>query len=265
MNKLVKILYGLAALALGVLLSVTLVRIAVSHDTAHEDSAEQSSLFPDYVKGLNEYYKSYENRRDHFHQTAERYFLPMDQQENCLTCHSLWPHQKDSRTRSFNNQHSRYMSCMVCHIDDQPGRAIGMEWYNFGVDNSITRQGPFGIERKASGELSGMDNFITKIVPVMIDGDISTRVYTPYNTPNYAQYRQEVDAGKTVDADEMRKVAEALVGDTALTCGSCHSEASQFPWEALRFAGDRLDEMTHSAVVGMVEKYESFYFPPVFE
>ncbi len=260
-----KILYGLAALALGIVISVTLVRIAVTHETGHEEVAAAATLFPDYVAQLNDYYKSYENRRDHFHQTFERDFLPMDQQENCLTCHSLWPHQKDVRTRSFNNQHSRYMSCMVCHVDDQPGRAIGMEWYDFNIDNSITRQGPFGIERNAAGELSASDNFITRIVPVMLDGGISTRIFTAYDTPAFVNYRAAADAGEQVDAKKMREEAEALVGDSPRTCGSCHSAEAQFPWQALQFAGERLDEMTHSAVVGMVEKYESFYFPPVFE
>lgn len=60
-----KILYGLAALALGIVISVTLVRIAVTHETGHEEVAAAATLFPDYVAQLNDYYKSYENRRDH--------------------------------------------------------------------------------------------------------------------------------------------------------------------------------------------------------
>lgn len=265
MKTLLKILYGFLALGLGTFISVTLIKAVVSHDTPHETEVLTESRFPDYVEQLNTYYESYENRKDHFHQTEERYFLPMDEQENCLNCHSLWPHNKDARTRAFNNQHSRYMSCMVCHIDDKPGRPVKYQWYDFNVDNSITRQGPFGVTRDADGELSGADNFISKIVPVIMDGAIQTRLYTPYSNPLFVTYREAVDAGKFVDETETREAAEALVGEQGITCSTCHSQSSTFPWESLEFKGERLNEMRHSAVVGMVEKYESFYFPPVFE
>ena len=265
MKTLLKILYGFLALALGTFISVTLIKAVVSHDTPHEAEVLSESRFPDYVEQLSNYYDSYENRQSHFHRTTERYLLPMNQQENCLNCHSLWPHKKELRTRAFNNQHSRYMSCMSCHIDDKPGRPVTFDWYDFGVDNSITRQGPFGLMRDVDGQLSGNDNFISKIVPVIYDGSIQSRIFTPYSTEKLMEYRNSVDAGKFVDEVLVRSEAEALLGEKALTCYNCHSDASSFPWEALGFKGERLNEMRHSAVVGMVEKYESFYFPPVFE
>jgi len=265
MNKLLKIIYGLLALALGTLISVSLIKAVVSHDTSHSDEVEEVSQFPDYVKQMNTFYDKYTNRKSHFHQTSKRSFLPMKQQENCLTCHSLWPHKKDVRTRAFNNQHSRYMSCMGCHIDEQPGRPVGFEWYDFAVDNSFTRMGPYGVTRGADGTLAAEDNFITKIVPVVMDGKIKTRIFTPYNAPRYSEYRESVDRGESVDHESVRREAEALVGGQAISCAGCHAENSSFPWENLGFKGERLDEMRHSAVVGMVEKYESFYFPSVFE
>lgn len=265
MSKLLKILYGFAALGLGVLLSVYLVSIAVSHDSKIEEVSTEVPLFPDYVTQMNTYYNDYENQRTHFHQTEERIFLPMEDQENCLTCHSLWPHKADVRTRAFNNQHSRYMSCMTCHLADQPGRPVTMEWYDFGVDNSITRQGPYGVGRDDDGALKGENNYISKIVPVVVDGDIRTRVYTSYNTPAYVKFREDVMAGDDSQKDKLRKETEILLSKEPVTCGYCHSETSSFPWVELKFRGDRLDEMRHSAVVGMVEKYESFYFPQVFE
>ncbi|MBT3229958.1 MAG: hypothetical protein HOD43_12960 [Candidatus Marinimicrobia bacterium] len=265
MKKALKLLYGLLAFALGTFVSVTLIKAVVSHDSPLETEILSDSRFPDYVEQLNSHYDSYENRQSHFHQTTERYFLPMDQQENCLNCHSLWPHEKDLRTRAFNNQHSRYMSCMSCHIDDKPGRPVKFEWYNFGVDNSITRQGAYGLTRDADSKLSGADNFISKILPVIYDGNINTRLYTPYSSEQSVEYRNSVDAGEYVDEVKARKEAEALVSEKAPSCSSCHSESSTFPWEGLGFKGDRLNEMRYSAVVGMVEKYESFYFPPVFE
>ncbi len=265
MNKALKLLWGVLALGLGIFVSVTLIKAVVSHDAPHEEEDRFKSHFPDYVEQFNTYYENFENRRSHFHKTTERYFLPMEDQENCLNCHSLWPHQKDLRTRAFNNQHSRAMSCMTCHINEQPGRPVKYEWYDFGVDNSITRAGAFGLTRDADENLTGSDNFISKILPVIYDGRSTTRIFAPYTTEKLLTYRTAVDAGEAVDEDQVRLEAEALLGDKAQTCTRCHSESSEFPWEALGFKGDRLNEMRYSAVVGMVEKYEKFYFPSVFE
>ena len=84
---------------------------------------------------------------------------------------------------------------MSCHIDDKPGRPVTFDWYDFGVDNSITRQGPFGLMRDVDGQLSGNDNFISKIVPVIYDGSIQSRIFTPYSTEKLMEYRNSVDAG----------------------------------------------------------------------
>jgi len=265
MKTALKLLYGLLATALGIFISVILIKAVVSHDAPHEIEVLSDSRFPDYLEQLNSYYESYQNRQSHFHQTTVRQFLPMDEQENCLNCHSLWPHEKDLRTRAFNNQHSRYMSCMTCHINEQSGRPVSFEWYNFGKDNSITRPGPYGLTRDADATLSSADNFISKIVPVITDGNIKTRLYTPYSTEVWVDYRHSVDAGRFVDEMKMRAEAEALLSIKATTCSTCHAESASFPWEALGFKGERLNEMRNSAVVGMIEKYESFYFPPVFE
>lgn len=265
MNRTLKMIYGVGALVLGIFLSVSLISRLVSHDTSSPKPVEQANHFPDYIEQMNTYYDDFNNRKDHFHGVAERYMLPMEAQENCLTCHSLWPHQKNKKTRAFNNQHSRYMTCMVCHIGKKPGRPVSPEWYNFGIDNSITRQGPYGVTRLTVNELSGADNFISRILPAIIDGNIRTRLFTRYDTPTYIEYREAVIAGEPVDSSKVRNEAMALVGEKATSCSGCHSESSEFPWTDLGFGGDRLDEMLHSAVVGMVEKYESFYFPPVFE
>jgi len=165
MNRLLKILYGLAALALGIFLSVSLIKMATSHDSAHVEFAPADTLFPDYVEMMNTQFDKFENRKDHFHQTAKKYMLPLKEQENCLTCHSLWPHKKNTRTRAFNNQHSRYMTCMVCHIDEQAGRPVSLEWYDFGIDNL----GPYGLARISGDGLTGADNYISKIMPVIIE------------------------------------------------------------------------------------------------
>ncbi|MCF7904371.1 MAG: hypothetical protein K9M49_04370, partial [Candidatus Marinimicrobia bacterium] len=198
MKNIFKYLYGLGALVIGIVLSVWIVGNAVSHDTEVEQVAMDAGEFPDYVEMLNNYYTNFDNRSDHFHQTSERHFLPMDEQENCLTCHSIWPHKKEKRTRAFYNQHSRFMTCMVCHMEQEPGRKLTYRWYDFGVDNSLTRNGPYGLVKIGDDDVSGAENFISKITPLVVDGSLNTRVYTPYNTPMYEAYREAVLNGETV-------------------------------------------------------------------
>ena len=265
MKRTLKYLYGLFALALGIVLSVFIVSKAISHDIEKDESIVGKGQFPDYVELLNTYYQDFDNRSEHFHQTEERHFLPMDDQEGCLTCHSIWPHKQDRRTRAFHNQHSRFMSCMVCHTQEEAGRRLGYEWYNFGVDNSITRGGPYGLIKVGDDDVTGDQNYISKIVPVVLDASLRTRIFTPYNTPMYVDYREAVMNGESVNKEALRREAEAMVSQKAKSCSDCHSESTEFPWVMLGFEGERLNELQHSAVVGMVEKYELFYFPSAFE
>ncbi len=264
MKPILRWLYILTVLAAGAALSIFLVNRAIHHDITL-DEVVAPDPFPDYTLILNSYYKNFENRKTHFHQTEDRHFLPMEQQEVCLTCHSLWPHARDPKTRAFNNQHSRYMTCMGCHVEETSGRKVDFAWWDYAVDNSITREGPYGLTRDGNGVLSSEDNFITRIVPAFLDGSQISRIFTPYGTITYAEYRDAVRNGAEVDANAVRMEAEALMGSPARNCKDCHAEDALFPWEALGFRGTRLEEMIHSAVVGMIENYDSFYFPPLFE
>ncbi len=43
--------------------------------------------------------------------------MTVSEQSFCRTCHLPLPHQKNSRSRTFNNMHSRYIACETCHLD----------------------------------------------------------------------------------------------------------------------------------------------------
>lgn len=51
-----------------------------------------------------------------FHKQAGE--LETAPQSFCRTCHTPLPHQKELRTRTFNNMHVRYIACETCHIDN---------------------------------------------------------------------------------------------------------------------------------------------------
>ncbi len=48
----------------------------------------------------------------------------------CSLCHLPLPHQKNGRSRSFLNMHSRYIACETCHLKTE-GYQIEYRWVDF--------------------------------------------------------------------------------------------------------------------------------------
>ncbi len=48
----------------------------------------------------------------------------------CSLCHLSLPHQKNERSRSFLNMHSRYITCETCHLKTE-GYQIEHRWVDF--------------------------------------------------------------------------------------------------------------------------------------
>jgi hypothetical protein len=261
-KTLLKILYALSAVALGALVSVWLVHMAVSDHAAPVERSVDHVVFVDHIAMMKTWFEDFRNRETHFHDRCDRVFLPIEEQESCLTCHSPIAHTKDERRRAFNNQHFHFMSCLVCHLDEERKQYLDYEWTSFGNDNSITQAGPYGLTRDGEGGLSGSKNFITKIVPVLNTGGRAV-IYTPYYDERYQSFRQDMVSGLEIDEDEFREFAEIQVGKKALTCLDCHAEDTEFPFAKLGFSVKRVHELTHSAAVGMVEDYDVFHFPVV--
>jgi hypothetical protein len=252
--------YGLSALALGSLIAVLLVRWTnVPHKEAPE-KIEAKRVFADHIRQLETWFENYRNQERHYHGIQLHGLLPLGQQEACLTCHPLFPHQKDPKRRAFYNQHSHFLSCLACHLRPEDRARTTLEWTSFGTDNSVTKLGPYGLERLETGGLTGKGNFISRIVPVQKQADRSTLLFTPYDDQRYKEFRADALGGLEIDEAQFREFAEEHVGDP-LTCLSCHTPEATFPWSALGFSQGRIHELTHSAAVGMVENYEPFHFP----
>lgn len=253
--------YGLLVLALGTTAAVLLVRWAnLPHREAPAATADRRQ-FADHIRELATWFEDYRNQERHYHNIQPHALLPLGQQEACLTCHTLFPHGKDPKRRAFYNQHSQYMSCLACHLEEAQRAQTTLEWTDFDVANPVTEQGPYGLERLESGGLTGSNNFISRIVPVLGLAGKRTLLFTPYDDKRYRDFRADAQGGLEIDEKEFREFAEKDVGDAPLACLSCHVPESAFPWKKLGFSEARIHELTHSAAVGMVENYEPFHFP----
>jgi|GEM_PF-313839 len=256
-----RVAYGLAAVAVGSAISYWLVEMANSPHKVHEEQEQARRHFTDHVQQLEAWFEDFRNQEQHFHNIEVHGLLPLGQQEACLTCHPLFPHTRDPKRRAFYNQHSHFMSCLACHLDEGMRGRTTLEWTSFGTENSVTAKGPYGLERLENGSLTGRENFINRIVPVLTAAGGKTLLFTPYDDQRYKQFRADAMSGLEIDEPQFREFAEEHVGKTPTACLGCHTPEAAFPWAALGFSQGRIHELTHSAAVGMVENYEPFHFP----
>jgi hypothetical protein len=259
-----RLLYGLLLLGAGSALAVWLVWLSNRPQHAAPAPAKARRQFADHIAQLATWFESYRNQERHYHGIQPHRLLPLAQQEACLTCHTLFPHHLDRKRRSFYNQHSHFLTCLACHLKPEERGRTALEWTDFGVVDSVTRQGAYGLERQAGGSLSGRENFISRIAPMLRAAGSATLIFTPYDDKRYRQFRADAQSGLEIDENEFREFAEKDVGP-ALACLDCHAADAPFPWTALGFSQARIHELTHSAAVGMVENYEAFQFPIVEE
>lgn len=263
-RKLPRLLYGLVVLAAGSAFSAWLVWITNRPPHLAPPVPTSRRHFADHVAELTTWFEDYRNQERHYHGLQPHGLLPLGQQEACLTCHTLFPHQQDRKRRSFYNQHSHFLTCLACHLSPEERGRTTLEWTDFGAQDSVAGRSPYGLDRLGSGALTGLDNFVSRIVPVLKAVDGRTLLFTPYDDKRYRQFRADAQSGLEIDEAEFREFAEENVG-RALACLDCHTPESSFPWQALGFSESRTQELTRSAAVGMVENYESFQFPIVEE
>jgi hypothetical protein len=256
-----KLLYGLLALLVGGLLSWYVVTEVNTPHQADPAILRGDTLFVDYVRRNATWYEDFFNQETHFHGVQQHHILPMEKQSSCLTCHDIYPHQQDPKRRSFNNQHGHWMSCLTCHLKPELRVGGGYVWSNFGENSSLTEAGPYGLRRDGNGELTGAGNLISRIVPVLHKGVERSAIFAPYDDPRHEAFRKAVIAGRNPDREAFRREAEEKVGGPALGCRDCHAAGSPFPWAELGFSAQRIEELTQSSVVAMIEDYELFQFP----
>jgi DNA-directed RNA polymerase subunit M/transcription elongation factor TFIIS len=53
--------------------------------------------------------------------------IETEKQPFCVTCHLSRPHLENTRSRSFLNMHTRYVSCETCHLEPDE-REVSYRW-----------------------------------------------------------------------------------------------------------------------------------------
>lgn len=193
-----------------------------------------------------------------------------DTASTCVSCHGNVPHNKSKEIRSFLNMHAFYTACQTCHMRAEDGAPdIAFRWSD-----------------KQTGQQTVNPRALVEIEDMYAAGDKSYY-------PTYGNYGAKIAPGKVVantfsflkDSDEKaKKVMDRYIAqEKSLTtqqksqmneflhrritkepiaCNECHtSEDPYTPFAELGYPPRRVDELTDSSVVGMIDKYKEFFIP----
>ena len=186
----------------------------------------------------------------------------------CVRCHGNVPHDKSKELRSFLNMHAFYAACETCHIrpvDDQPEWAF--RWYSKKDGKLVTNpQALLDIENMYTNPEESFyptyGNYGAKIAPgSIIDGEFSL-IKTDKDKAFVERYIAENDQLNQQQKSQMKKVIHKGMNKEPIECNSCHQEKNPYiPFDELGYPPRRIDELTNTSVVGMIDKYKEFYIP----
>lgn len=198
------------------------------------------------------------------------FHIDKDLASPCIRCHGNVPHDKSKEIRSFLNMHSFYLACESCHIlpkkgepdwrfkwlDKETGRAVANPQKLVNID--IPHQENNG-ERE---RYISYGNYGAKIAPgYIVDGRFRF-ISTEKEIGFVLDYLKKQDMLGTAQQSQMKKMIHRKVGSKPLECATCHKEKDPYiPFAKLGYPPRRLEELTSTSVVGMIQKYKQFWIP----
>ena len=188
--------------------------------------------------------------RVHFHMIDEY----ISQQETmaplCLTCHGNYPHSKEKKVRSLLNSHSGFIACAVCHARKEPGT----EDIIFGWVDRATGE----IVNEVKGEYG---KYPAKIFPIHIDAQGQKQIFKPVEEKAAQQYIKIKDMFTPDQAAQAKIRLHDHISSKPVFCSDCHKKDGYLDFEKLGFPLHRINHLNSTEVVGMVNKYKTFYLP----
>ncbi|MCK5669662.1 MAG: hypothetical protein KAI15_11270 [Gammaproteobacteria bacterium] len=190
----------------------------------------------------------------------------------CVRCHGTVPHDESKEVRSFLNMHSFYLGCETCHIHPQEGEPpLEFRWYSKAtgepvdnplklvkIENLYTKYKDFEKKYVVYGDYGA------KISPgELIEGKFE--FLKRGNMLNYVEeYLKNEKQFSTVQKSKAKKIIHKNVNKKPRECDGCHNNEQQsLPFAELGYPPRRVEELTETAVVGMIKKYKEFWIPSI--
>lgn len=200
----------------------------------------------------------------HFHNTPLEDKPLMGKKNVCFYCHGDYPHSKEPMIRTLMNMHTQFIGCMTCHADPRKVKedTLTFEWLNY---SGIEVKGkPFGTSKDSTtGYLSATDDYYSKIVPYSEQGGNKRLLEITEDTPEAREFLEIRDKLSDIDKEAIKKSFHKLVMPKGRFCSRCHiaEGKSYLPFRQLGFSERRISDVTNLNIIGLVEKYKTFYMP----
>lgn len=195
--------------------------------------------------------------------------IQQDKASMCVHCHGNVPHDSSKEVRSFLNMHAFYLACETCHIQPkEANKSWSFRWYD--KDDGLIVSNPQALieiedsfkAADSSRNYPTYGNYGAKIVPGIMDTDTFKLLYSSKERSFAERYILEQDNLKPEQKSQMKRVIHKKVNKTPLQCDGCHqSKEPYIPFAELGYPPRRVNELTNTAVVGMIKKYKEFYIP----
>ena len=190
----------------------------------------------------------------HFHMVDASIFQSAPYEPICRTCHGTYAHSKEKKFRSILNSHEGFLACAVCHVRKDPAdKTFSFTW----VDRETGRT-----SMAVEGEYG---KFPAKIFPKRISARGQTTIIRPISeeaAQGYLKYKDKFTPDQVARA---KAKLHEHVSKKPVLCNECHRKEGYLNFAGLGFPQNRVDHLTSSEVVTMIQKYETFYLPEVLD
>lgn len=192
--------------------------------------------------------------RSHFHMVDSFVDRLEIDQAVCAHCHGTYPHAKDDKLRALLNMHTGFMDCSVCHtgaVEVCAGRQHG--WIERGTGRLLAEvEGSFG-------------RYQGRIYPLVMNDQgrmEPIRAVTEESAAEYLRLRNDFGPDQNAQA---KALLHGHLAPEPVHCSDCHAEDGCMDFEQLRFGTRRSAYLNSAEVAGMIDSYDVFYIPPLFE
>ena len=203
-------------------------------------------------------------RLRHFHNVPLVNKVLLGKKSICFSCHGDYPHSKEPMIRTLMNMHTQFAGCMTCHNDPRKIKesTLSFEWLNY---SGIEVKGkPFGISKdEKTGYLSTTDDYYSKIVVYTNQGNEKKLLEITEDTQEAKEFLAIRDKLTDIDKEAIKKGFHRNVMPKGRFCSRCHTDEkkSYLPFRKLGFSDRRISDVTNLNIIGLVEKYKTFYMP----
>jgi len=187
----------------------------------------------------------------HFHHID--FDIKPDKRSYCNKCHGDMPHKKVKEVRAFWNMHAFFMACETCHMRfDDPKARPDYKWYDREsgqiVDSPVTRGKP--------------GSYTAKIIPIERDNGNLVRVDSDQRIAFADEFIQAQNTLTEVQKSKGINLIHQINTKKPYVCDDCHRKDK--PVLSLRDLGyppERIASIESNEVVGMIDKYKTFFMP----